>query len=177
MQFKKEIEKALSDTEIRNYFGGKIKIVKYAELKNMKNIKDLLEPYGRACILYESKPSYGHWTCIMYIYPKNIKKIMVFDSYGLAPENELNYIIPYSMRHMSDQQKGYLMRLLYNQPLQVRYNTNRLQQLNNGINTCGRHCLVRMSDDKLDETQFNKVMRSTEYTPDELTVLLTKDRI
>jgi hypothetical protein len=176
MKFLKDIKKALSDTEIKKAFGGKVKIVKYADIRKMNNIDELLQPYGRTVILFETKPNYGHYTCIMYIYPKNKQKILFHDSYGMFPENQLNYI-PYSMKNMTNQERNYLLELLYNQPLDIHYNTYRLQKLENGVNTCGRHCIIRMSDDTLDENQFNKVMRETEYNPDELSVVLTKDYI
>ena len=64
------------------------------------------------------------------------------------------------------------MRLLYNQDLEVRYNQYHLQELKNGVNTCGKWCSIKGLFPECNENDFNKVMRSTEYSADELVCLL-----
>ena len=60
-ELKSLIAKPLSDDEIKNALDGKVNIVKYSELKNMKHIDELLGKYGRSVILVETKKNNGHW--------------------------------------------------------------------------------------------------------------------
>ncbi len=173
----KLIKYSLSDFDIKKFFNNKCKIIKYSEIKNMKSIDDILNPYGFAIILFENnKLNNGHWCLIMECLNNNkIPYILFQDSYGCIIENELNYI-PKSFQNMSDQHRGYLLKLLLNQPLRVRYNQYRLQELIEGVNTCGKWACVRACYPTMNEDQFNKMIRSQKiFTPDELICLLYED--
>ena len=101
------ISKALSDADILHALDNDVNIVKYSELRNMKNIDDLLK-YDRAVILFELKKNNGHWCSVI----RNKNSIIFTDSYGMFPENELNYV-PVSFKFISKQDRGYLLKLLY----------------------------------------------------------------
>lgn len=173
MDLKKLISKALSDEDIKRALDGKINIVKYSELKNMKHIDELLGKYGRAIILIETQKNRGHWVCLV----KNdlLNALIFMDSYGCYPTNELRYI-PRSFFKMSDQKREHLFRLLEEQPLEIRYSQYRLQKMKPYINTCGRYCIIAcilLKDH--DENEFSDILRSTDYSPDELVSLLTEN--
>ena len=169
------MSKSLSDEEIYKYFDNKINIVKFSDIKKMKSLKELLGPYKKCVILFEFKKDYGHWCSLIECKPKNNKKFILFtDPYGLIPENELNYV-PKSFEHLSDQERGSLLNFLYNQPIPVHYSQFRLQQLKYSVNTCGRYAILRCSYPTIDENDFDKLLRATENTPDELVSILTCD--
>lgn len=169
------LKQALSDEDINNFFHGKVKIFKYCDLKNMTSIDDLIKPYGLALILFEiTDINMGHWTMVQKCTPPNKKPfILFFDSYGIMIENEM-YYIPKSMQHMTDQKRGYLLKLLYNQPLQVHYNQHRLQALKKGVNDCGKWCCLKGISPDIDEDEFAKLMRSgqPEINTDDLCCLV-----
>ena len=119
------ISKALSDADILHALDNDVNIVKYSELRNMKNIDDLLK-YDRAVILFELKKNNGHWCSVI----RNKNSIIFTDSYGMFPENELNYV-PVSFKFISKQDRGYLLKLLYEQPLPVHFSQYKLQKLLN----------------------------------------------
>ena len=174
MDLKKLIGKALSDDEIKEALDGKVNIIKYSELKNMKDINELLGAYGRAVILFETQKNIGHW-CSLIRNPK-LNCIIFTDSYGIWPTNELDpKYVPRVFLKMSDQKREYLLRLLYDQPLEVRYSQYRLQKMKRGISTCGRYSILRCALQDLDENEFANLLRSTKYTPDELITLATEN--
>ena len=170
------LKQSLSDDDIRNFFNDKIKIVKYSELQNMESIDELLEPYLRCIILFEITGfNNGHWTLLQQCYDTKNKKpyILFFDSYGYSPENEIS-IIPIQFKRESNQERGYLLKLLYNQPQEIHYNNYRLQKIKKGINTCGKYCCVKGKYPFVDEHDFEKILRSTDLDPDYLICLLYK---
>jgi hypothetical protein len=165
---------SLSDYDISMFFRGEINIIAFKNLKEFKSIDDVLGKYERCIILIEGNES-NHWVMIQKIRIKNRKPYILFwDSYGLIPENEFNYI-PKSFTLMSGQEKGSLIKLLINQPLPVHYSQYRLQQLKDGVNTCGRWCCIKALYPNITEDRFDKLMRATDYTPDELITLLYED--
>ena len=113
----------------------------------------------------------GHFC--KHCYDKKQKKpyILFFDSYGYMPENELK-VISSSIKNLTDQHRGYLLKILYEQPLEVRYNQYKLQKLKKGINTCGKWCCIKGLFPYCNENDFAQLMQSTDNTPDELICLL-----
>jgi hypothetical protein len=138
---------SLSDSDIKDFFNNKIKIIKYSDLDNM-DLNDLLKPYGRCIILYELEDyQRGHWCLLKYNKKHNM--IQYFDSYGIFPENELKYQHP-KLRQINKPTK--LLKILYNQPYKIEYNNHRLQSTKPGINTCGKwDCVFAQTDMTVDE--------------------------
>ena len=81
---------ALSGNDIYNACEKNIKILKYGQLRDFKNIDDAFNPYDAIALLYESKPNYGHWVLLLR-HPKK-KTIEFFDSYGIFPDDQIKKI-------------------------------------------------------------------------------------
>jgi hypothetical protein len=179
MDVRSLVKQSLSDTDIHNFFDGKINILKFSELKNYNNIDDVLGKYRRCIILFESgKLNRGHWCAILEVKPSNKKNyILFFDSYGLMIESELSdRYIPKSFQKLSNQQRGSLIKLLLNQPLPVHYNQYKLQKLKKNVNTCGKFCVFRCLLNHLTEDEFAKLLRSQKpLSPDELVSIMYED--
>lgn len=178
-ELQKAKREALSDTDITNYFNGKINIMKYSDIKNMTDISQVLSKYKRCIILFEiEKLNNGHYTCLILCEPKGKDPYILFhDPYGLMPENELNYI-PYSFAEMSDQERGYLYDLFKkakrDNGVETHYNQFKLQKMGPGINTCGRHCIIRCEYMNIDEDEFAKKLRGfSPLNPDDIVTLAT----
>jgi hypothetical protein len=146
---------ALSGDQIVELLDNKVKIVPYNEISEYDTIDELLAPYGRAIILYMSKPNYGHW---VLIHKLRGKKIEVCDSYGLVPDDELKFI-PKEFRKASNQLRNHLSHLLADSKYQIHYNNHRLQSLEGGISTCGRWCVLRAINNDMNIDQFAKLVK------------------
>jgi hypothetical protein len=109
-------------------------------LKQMdfKTINELLGKHKKCVILYLNSVNYGHWTCI-YEYNGTI---YFFDSYGIKPNGELNWI-PNHMNKKLKQDHKHLLKLLYDSKKPIEYNEYPLQKFGQGINTCGKWCVMR----------------------------------
>ncbi len=61
MYILKLIDKPLSDADIARILGNDVKIIKYSELRHLRDIDDLLTNDKDCCIiLYEDAPDRGH---------------------------------------------------------------------------------------------------------------------
>jgi hypothetical protein len=139
----------INDADISKYFtDAPQKILKYSQLADIKDIDELLpDERDYRIILTESKRNEGHWCCIMkYTDSKTGKKyIEWFDSYSGKPDSELKFI-PDVIKKMLGQDKNHLTRLLktVKEPYHILYNSTKYQTLKDGINTCGRWCILRL---------------------------------
>lgn len=177
-RFIKELEKiSLSSNDMLNFIDGRANLVMYPDIKNYKNIDELLGPYGACIILYLTKEDvglYGHWCCI---FKQDKNTIHFFDPYGDPVDSALDYDMPDYFRLKYGLYIPLLSYLLYNayDKYDIRYNEFPFQEEKRNVNSCGRHCLIRILLRDLDEYQYEDFMKSTKYNPDELVTLLTQD--
>lgn len=146
-------------------------VMKYGELKRMTSLPPL-----PAAILYETEPDFGHWTGIF----RTPEGIEFFDSYGYAPDIQLNWV-PKRFRMFSGQEEKRLLRMLYNSGIDINFNNHRLQRRRgpDAPMTCGRWVLLRsMFADTLGCDQFahmvTTVAKKLHVTPDELVSMVIK---
>ena len=126
------------------------KIMKYSELKNYNML-----PRLPIVLLYEVKPNYGHWVTILRT-PEGIEH---FDSYGYAPDNELGFI-PDEFKGISNQNKKYLLNLLYNSGENINFNQHNLQKERDAA-TCGRWSILRNLFNYLTTDEFAHTVEKT----------------
>lgn len=164
-----QIEKIpLSSQDIRDSMDEKVKVIRYGELSEYNNIDDLLYPYNNVAILYQTKPNYGHWTCIFKRKVKRGEKgyrrgtneeIEFFDPYGIMLDDELEFI-PYQFRVESNQVNKYLTHLLMKSKYPININNIPFQQLKDGVNSCGRHVCLRMLLKNMSLKDYTKIFMS-----------------
>ena len=146
-KYKKLLSTMLSDEDMEHFIGGsRRKILKYSELANYNDLAELLpENKDYRIILTESKRNQGHWCCILKYPSKNGSTVEWFDSYSGTPDSELKFI-PEAVRKMLGENERHLTRLLKTaEPDQsVIYNKKKFQELNDGVDTCGRWVLARI---------------------------------
>lgn len=148
---KELIVSPLGDDDIK-FFLPNAKIMKYNELNNYNTIEELL-PKNKsfAIILYENQPNKGHWTTIMRYKDKNRgDTIEFFDSLADngEPDAPLKWVTKRENK-MLGQGHPILTDLLNKTNKPVIYNKLKFQSEGNKkdgniINTCGRHCLLRL---------------------------------
>jgi hypothetical protein len=129
----------MGDNDIKSYF-PKAKIVVYNDLNNTNHIDDLL-PMNKSYffLLIESKKNSGHWVCI----DKLNDEINFFDSYGGKPDSQLSWI-PMEKREQLGEDEKRLTQLFRESGYKINYNPFKYQELDNDIQTCGRHCCMRV---------------------------------
>jgi hypothetical protein len=150
---------SLSDVDIKKFFQDKVNVIRFKDLKG-KMLSTILGKYGRCIILIQQSNKNAHWVLLHIVEEKNKKPFIEwFDSYGLYPENKFNYI-PKSFQKLSDQERGTIVKLLLNQPMKIHYSQYRLQELKNGMNTCGKHCCLRGYYNNISEDDYAKLIKS-----------------
>ena len=165
--------------------GGHCPIIKYPELENIEHVLDILENYGFVIILFmNGSLNYGHWICLT-VSPNSNKKnktngnkklpcLNFYDSYGIKPDSQKDYVDD-NFLELSDQMKDYLTQLLLtlSKYYNIEYNEKKLQEKKKGVNTCGRHCIIRIINKDLPLDKFQKVLQTGKLTPDQKVVKLT----
>jgi len=169
-------KKSLSDEEIFNALKGKTKIYLYRDIIDAKTINDLFGKNDSVVILYEKEPNIGHWVGLL----RNGKVIEFFDSYGMFPESEKDYINQNFINH-SGQRKNKLAELLrdaWSLGYSVEYNNYHLQVMKDGISTCGRHVISRIWNKRMNIDEYNKFInsfRNKGLNPDDVVSIITKN--
>lgn len=138
----KDSEKfALSGEDLHRIVDGKANILSYEQLENVSSIEELLQPYGASIILYETKENFGHWVCL---FEKGEKSLEFFDPYGLKMDEELNFSNELHLRQHQGVITPHLTALVEAGGYKVKSNTTQLQKFLEDVNTCGRHCGMRL---------------------------------
>ena len=75
---------ALSDKDILRLVGNRANIILYPDLHKYNTLDQILDPYDACVLLYEAKPRFGHWCCLLKTYDINGALIEFFDQIGRA---------------------------------------------------------------------------------------------
>ena len=165
------MNRSLSDKEITARSGMKCHL--YRDLERLIQLPPM--PF---CLLYEMQPNTGHW-CLVHetVNTDGTPCIEMFDSYGIFPDNELNWVSP-AFKIGSGQQHTHLLRLLLNSERPIAYNNVCLQ--GKGTSTCGRWCIFRHKNSHMSNEQFcsevKKECSSQGLSPDEYVLLSVNDQ-
>jgi len=159
----KQVEgRALSASEVTAMCGARV--IMYEDLAKYSSIDDMLRGDKAIVILYQSTKYTGHYVALL----KKDKLIEFFDSYGLKPDEELQYVaynrVPYLTYLLKDAMKtGY----------RVVYNSTRLQRMRTGINDCGDWAAMRIRMYDLSQDEFLNIFKGHNIDPDKLVSLMT----
>ena len=151
----------VTSTDLQSIFKN-CKIVKYADLDNYLDIYQLLPNIMDFCfILTESENNSGHWTLLI----RDDDFFEYFDSYGTSPKNILDYIPNYMNRKLGNNYKEDIGKMIKSiKPTdKFIYNKTKFQKEQEGINTCGRWIIGRLSlflSDDLNLQEFTKLMKT-----------------
>ena len=161
-EIKRLMDIPLSDVQILKLVDGKANLILYPDMHKIKSIDELLNPYGACIILYESKPSYGHWTALIKLKGNEIE---FFNSYGDTakihdgiPDAMLGFISE-SFRKKSFQNHTYLAKLMVDSPYNLSYNQYNFQKDGEFIKTCGRHTGMRIKWKHLTLDEYYRTLK------------------
>lgn len=129
---------ALSDSDLLDLMKNQANVVTYKDIKKYGTIDSLLGPYNVCFILYEWKPSYGHWTLLS----RAGDLLEFFDPYGNFPDSQLA-LIPEPWKTESGQNVKRLSKLMIECNYDLSYNEYPFQKHHEDTKTCGRWCVVR----------------------------------
>lgn len=129
---------ALSDVDLMTLMKNDANVVSYRDLPKYSSIDDLFGHHHVCFILYEWKPSYGHWTLLS----RSDRLLEFFDPYGKFPDSQLAHV-PEPWRTQSHQNVKWLSKLMIKSNYDLSYNEYKFQKLDEDTKTCGRWCVVR----------------------------------
>jgi hypothetical protein len=162
-----EEDYSLSDTDIQKIIGG-TSIFRYPELDKMNSIEDAFDSEGRCMFLYLTEDEdTGHWCCMI----KKGSNIEFFDPYGgLKPDGERKWLSKEKLEALGEDEP-ILTRML--KGYKVTSNPYHFQKLKNDVNTCGRHCCVRLLMAHLSLPEYHKMIASSGVEPDDFVTTFT----
>ena len=153
---------ALSFNDLKQMMGGDpVKLMRYDDLKGM-TIEELLSGPPVIILLQieaADAPKVGHWICML----DHGSHYEHFDSYGLTVDEEL--ALTHESRFMSD--------MIKNSSKPVEQSTHRLQEMREGVNTCGRWTVERLKHKELELPEFVRFIRKVHHIPDVAVTMLT----
>lgn len=151
-----EAEIPLTDTDMSDFLKEPIHIVRdYYQLQG-KGVEWLLGSSRKYILLYDFPgEDVGHWVCGWL---DDSNTLHHFDPYGNPPDFYTDMTI------YSD---------VFNSYPSTATNSVQFQVQRNKVQTCGRHCLVRLLFSYLGEGQYNDLMRGKANGPDNLVTLMT----
>ena len=164
------IENSMSSDDLRAVCPS-TRICTYKEFADFDSIDALLGHDGSCIFLYETRPNYGHWCCVFSRGSGSNKTIEMFDPYGVIPDDQLKLVAKEKRRELG-QAEPHLTRLLYECPYKVEFNNHHLQENKPGVNTCGRHCCVRLAfrNDTVD-AYAKRLKSAKKFNPDQVVAL------
>lgn len=159
----------LSDTDIQQVLGG-TSLFKYPELESMTSIDDAFDELGRCIMLYLTQSEdEGHWVCMI----KRGKTVEYFDPYGgYKPDGERKWLTKEKQEELGEDEP-LLTKMLKEGGYKVESNPYHFQKEGGDVNTCGRHCCVRLLLAHLPLTEYKKMIDSSGVPPDEFVTTFT----
>ena len=158
----------LSETDIQQLLGG-TSVLRYPELEGMSSINEALDDAGRCIILYLTQNAdTGHWVSLL---KRGDKTIEYFDPYGgYKPDGERKWLSEAKLKELG-QDEPILTRLL--KGYKVISNPYHFQKEGGDVNTCGRHCCMRLISAKLSLPEYKAMIESSGVPADEFVTLTT----
>jgi hypothetical protein len=154
---------SLSDGDIRKLLGQDISIITYPELKHLQSADDMFDDKGRCILLFLTENDHsGHWLALI----KRGQTIEFFDPYGEAPEDQKDNVPEANLERL-DESQPYLTDLIKASGYKTVYNHFGYQKDKAGINTCGRHCAVRLLNKDLPLPKYKTMIQNSGLSPDD----------
>lgn len=164
-------KKALSWQEIRRFFEGNVNIISYEDLFHIESINEIFDENNRVILFYpvESKFS-GHYVAL---WKNNENYISYYDPYGMTPMEDINHSSYLLRNKYNAYSLPYLFRKFRKAGGVVDINNFRNQEIKQSINTCGRHCMIRLLHKHLNHYEYNQYLKYRGLSKDIIVSFLT----
>ena len=170
------IDYSLSDGDIQKLLPG-VKIIAYPDLANYSRIEDALDEQGRVVILFETESkTVGHWIALHATPDGGIE---FFDSYGLRPDSQKRWLSKSKLVELKEDEP-LLMDLLRDSEARgkpVTFNATHFQSDRDNVQTCGRHCVVRLMSKGSSLPNYTTWLKSQPGTPDDVVTRITNTHL
>jgi hypothetical protein len=157
------IEEPMDNFTINEYLPN-CPVIRYSDLSNLRDIKELLKKDGSYCIiLYQQSENSGHYVAL---YRQN-GVINYFCSYGSYPDSQLKWVSPQVNKQLGI--NPYITELFKQSDLPILYNSHPLQdKKDTRIATCGRWCICMIKCLKKGSTmkEFIRQYKNSKLPPD-----------
>ena len=151
--------------DMKNITENKYNLIKYEELSKYDNIDQILGNNNGVIILFQNESANsGHWVGLW----KEDNTIMYFDSFGLKPDDEIQYT-EFNLRKFKESGESvpHLTHLLNESKYKISHNKYKLQKFIDESSTCGRWVSYRLLHKKLSHDEFADLfMKNKHYDPD-----------
>ena len=166
------IDHSLSDDDINKLLPG-VKIIAYPELAKYTHIEDAFDAEGRVVILFETESkTVGHWIALHATPDGGIE---FFDAYGLRPDSEKRWLSKSKLVELHEDEP-LLMDLLRDaeaRGMPVTFNNTHFQSNSPSVQTCGRHCVVRLMGKGRSLPDYTVWIKNQPGTPDDVVTRIT----
>jgi hypothetical protein len=161
----------LSDTDLKQLVPN-MNIVVYNNISQYSNIDEVLNGKPTIILFEMVENNSGHYCCIF----KEKGTVYFFDSYSCDLEQQKKYMAKKMLK-----KANYLSILLKRCPYKLDVNRTKYQEMKNGTSTCGRHCVVRIWNKNLNDSQYKDYIfglcKEHNCNPDELVLMLTQPEL
>lgn len=160
------VQTPLSMTQVKKHLPD-IPVILYSKFAKMKTLPP-------ACVyLFLTAQNYGHFCAVL----RKGNAVELFDSYGIKPEAEHNFVKIGLLEHLHERD-DFILNLAKKNGWAVSYNHTQLQSWNPKVETCGRHCVSRVQkkDMEIDEyvQWLESVSKSAGVSPDQIVSYLVQ---
>lgn len=168
---------SLSDKDIQRLLPD-VPVTLYKDLKGA-SLSSITDDRGRGVLLFtdEETPStiQGHWFAIL---PQE-GAYLVFDPYGGTSTDPwrdgVKFVTRYELRELG-QERPMLDDVFKRAGVRVTFNTTKFQSKANDVNTCGRHCVVRLWHAGMDSPEYKDFIYSHGPDADATVTRMTEER-
>ena len=160
----------LTENDIRKIVDNKVNVIAYSDLFNYKTIDQALGIHEALIVLYQVEShSEVHWS-LLY---KKENVLHFFDPLGIEMDKELKFIPNFFTLDNRGERVPHLSYLVQKSGYKVISNTTKYQKVDKHVNTCGRHCCVRLKFRDLDEEEYRKLWKTipADYEVTNLTIM------
>jgi hypothetical protein len=160
MSVRKRLDKIkeypLSNFDINDILEPDTKIFTYPQVKDTRNIDELLDSKGRALMLFLTEsPTTGHWIGVL----RRGDTIELYDPYGKSIHEQEKHLGSGSNEIKQwGQDSEDFTDLVKRSGYRLKWNNRQRQPLSKDTNTCGRHAVLRLLFYKKSLEEYNKLL-------------------
>jgi hypothetical protein len=163
----------LSGEDVVELTDHRCRIMKYSDLMFVSSIDEILDVDGSVIILYQKEEQKGHFCLLTNRYKEG--SLYFFDPYGYDIDEEVK-LADFQIRNMGGEIVPHLTHLIEKSNYNLIVSKTQYQEFEEHVNTCGRHCVVRLNYIHLSDTEYNIfINKNSHYNPDFWVSVLTID--
>lgn len=138
----------------------KCRVIRYSDLMFVSSIDEVLDQDGSVIILYQKERNKGHFCLLTNRYKEG--SLYFMDPYGYDIDEEVS-LSDFQVRNMGGQIVKHLSHLIENSDYKLIVSKTQYQKEAEHVNTCGRHCVVRLNYIHLSDEEYDTFINKNRY--------------